>query len=53
MPPPAAAEVAFDQFVDDPELPDELALPQPAASTTVPIAAAMATPVFFVRTFSP
>jgi hypothetical protein len=45
--------VAFDQSVDEPELPDELPLLHPAASTTVPITAAMATPVFFILTFPP
>jgi len=47
------ADAAFDQLADEPELPDELPLLHPAASTTVPIAAAMATPVFFLRTFPP
>jgi len=45
--------VAFDQLVDEPELPDELPLLHPAASATVPMTAAMATPVFFIRTFPP
>jgi hypothetical protein len=45
--------VAFDQLVDEPELPDELPLLHPAASTTVPMTAARATPVFFIRTFPP
>jgi len=46
--------VAFDQSVDEPELPDEPPLLlHPAASTTEPITAAMATPVFFLLTFPP
>jgi glutathione S-transferase len=51
MPPPAAAEVAFAQFAELLALLDELLLPHPAASTAQPSAAAMATPVFFLRTF--
>jgi hypothetical protein len=53
IPPPAATDVAFDQLVDEPELPDELPLLNPAASATVPISAAIATPVFLIRTFPP
>jgi hypothetical protein len=54
IPPPAAAEVAVAQFAEP--LLDELLLPllpHPAASTAQPSAAAMAAPVFFLRTFSP
>ncbi|HUA27468.1 MAG TPA: hypothetical protein VMC03_01175 [Streptosporangiaceae bacterium] len=54
IPPPAATDVTFDQSVDEPEPPDELPLLlHPAASTTVPITAAMATVVFFLFTFPP
>jgi hypothetical protein len=53
MPPPAAAEVAVDQFADPLELLDELLLPHPAASMTQPSAAATATPVLFICTFPP
>jgi hypothetical protein len=54
MPPPAAADVAVAQFVDPLELAGGLLLlPHPAASTTQPTAAAMATLVPFLRTFFP
>jgi len=53
MPPPAAAEVAFDQSVDAVAPPDELLLPHPAASTTLPITTAKTAPVLVLRTFFP
>jgi hypothetical protein len=55
MPPPAAAEVAVDQFVELllAPLPDELLLPHPAASTAQPSAAAITAPAFLLRTFTP
>jgi hypothetical protein len=53
IPPPAATDVALDQLVDEPELLDEPPLLHPAASATVPITAAIATPVFFILTFPP
>jgi len=52
MPPPAAAEVAVDQFADVLALLDELLL-HPPASTAMLTIAPMATPVFFRRTFPP
>ena len=53
MPPNAAAEVAVEASTLLPLLLlDELLLPHPAASTTLPRTAAMAAPVlFFIRTF--
>jgi hypothetical protein len=53
MPPPAAAEVAVDQFVVDPLAPvDELLLLHPAASK-LPRTIAMTAPVLVLRTFFP
>jgi hypothetical protein len=53
MPPPAAAEVAVDQFVVDPLAPVvELLLLHPAAST-LPTTIAMTAPIFVLRTFFP
>jgi len=54
MPPPAAAEVTFDQSVDEaaPLDDDEPLLPHPAR-TAMPITAATAAPVLFLSTVSP
>jgi hypothetical protein len=52
MPPPAAAVVAVDQFVDPLAPLDELLLLHPAAST-LPRTIAMTAPVLVLRTFFP
>jgi hypothetical protein len=54
MPPPAVADVAVDQSVPlELELPPELELEQPAASSTVPTTAPTAAIALFARTVKP
>jgi hypothetical protein len=53
MPPPAAAEVTVDRFVELVLAAPEELLPHPAASTAQPSAAAIAAPAFFLCTFTP
>jgi hypothetical protein len=53
IPPNAAADVALAASTPPPLLLDELLLPHPAASTTLPRTAAMAAPVLFSFARSP
>jgi len=53
MPPPVAAEVAVNQFIDPLALLEELPPPHPAASTTLPRTTAKTAPFFVLSTFFP